>query len=58
VRGFKVLKRERLEKVNDDTFLDWRRRYWLPAIYAHPGSAGRWVRLMDAAAKARPRTAH
>jgi hypothetical protein len=58
VRGFKVIKRDRLEKVNDETFLAWRRRNWIPAIYAHLVSARRWVRLMDEAARARPRTAH
>lgn len=58
VRGFKVLKRERLERTDDQTFLEWRRRNWLPAIYAHIASTGRWLRLMEAAARERPRIAH
>jgi hypothetical protein len=58
VRGFKVLKRERLDQVDDQTFLEWRHRNWLPAIYAHIASTGRWVRLMEAAARERPRVAH
>jgi hypothetical protein len=58
VRGFKVLKRERLDRVNDQTFLEWRRRNWLPAIYAQIASTGRWLRLMEAAARERPRSAH
>ena len=58
VRGLKVLKRERLDRINDQTFLEWRRRNWLPAIYAHTASTGRWLRLMEAAARARPRIAH
>jgi len=56
VRGFKVLKRDRFEKVNDETYLDWRRRKWIPAIYAHLYSASRWMRLMQAAAPSHPRT--
>lgn len=47
VRGFKVLKPGALDGVSDDTFLDWRRRFWLPAIYAHIHAAGMWGRLVD-----------
>jgi hypothetical protein len=58
VRGFKVLKRDRLDKLADATFLDWRRRQWLPALYAHVSSTDRWMRLIEAAAKMRSRSAH
>jgi hypothetical protein len=58
VRGFKVLKRERLAWVNDQTFLEWRRRNWLPAICAHMASTVRWVGLTEAAARERVRAAH
>ena len=47
VRGFKVLKAERLEKLDDATYLDWRHRGWISAIYAHLHSAGRWARLVE-----------
>ena len=54
VRGFKVIRPDKLDQVPDETFLDWRRRGWLGAIYAHLHSAGNWARLIDLAA-ARPR---
>ncbi len=47
IRGFKVVKPERLAEVDDATFLDWRRMGYLNAIYAHLFSAGRWGRLID-----------
>ncbi len=46
VRGFKLVKPERLTDLDDDLFLDWRRMGWLAAIYAHLYSAGRWERLI------------
>jgi len=49
VRGFKVIRADRLDQVADETFLDWRRRGWLGAIYAHLHSAGNWARLIDLA---------
>jgi hypothetical protein len=50
VRGFKLVKPERLAEVEDATFLEWRRMGWLAAIYAHLYSAGRWGRLIELAA--------
>ncbi len=47
VRGFKILKLDRLEKLDDATYLEWRRRGWIAAIYAHVYSAGRWARLVE-----------
>ena len=41
---------ERLDAVSDEVFLDWRRRGWIPAIYAHLHSASQWGRLIDLAA--------
>ena len=49
VRGFKVIRPDRLDQVSDEVFLDWRRRGWLGAIYAHLHSAGNWARLIDLA---------
>jgi hypothetical protein len=54
VRGFKVVKPERLDRVGDETFLDWRRRGWLGPLYAHLHSMARWGRLIDLAAPAAP----
>jgi len=54
VRGFKVVKSERLDRVSDETFLDWRRRGWLGPLYAHLHSMARWSRLIDLAAPPAP----
>ncbi len=56
IRGFKILKPERLDKVPDETYLDWRRRGWIGAIYAHLHSAARWGRLIELAAPRPPVT--
>ena len=50
IRGFKILRAERLDQVSDETYLDWRRRGWISAIYAHLHSAARWGRLIEMAA--------
>jgi hypothetical protein len=47
VRGFKVLKAERLAKVDDATYLAWRHRGWIGAIYAHLHSTPRWAKLVE-----------
>jgi SapC len=57
IRGFKILKPERLAEVDDATFLDWRRMGYLNAIYAHLFSSGRWGRLIDLGAP-RPTLTH
>lgn len=50
IRGFKIVKAERLAEVDDATYLDWRRMGWVAAIYAHLYSIGRWGRLIELAA--------
>lgn len=50
VRGFKVVRAEKLDGVPDETFLDWRRRGWIGMLYAHLQSSGQWSRLIDLAA--------
>ncbi len=50
IRGFKIVKAEKLAEVDDATFLDWRQMGWLAAIYAHMHSIGRWGRLIEMAA--------
>lgn len=52
IRGFKLLKQERLAGLDDATFLEWRRMGWIAAIYAHLHSVGRWSRLIERAALA------
>jgi hypothetical protein len=54
LRGFKILKPERLDAVSDETFLDWRRRGWLGPLYAHLHSMARWGRLIELAAPLAP----
>ena len=54
VRGFKVIRPDRLDQVPDETFLDWRRRGWIAPIHSHLHSNGNWARLIDlAVARAR-----
>jgi len=54
IRGFKILRADRLDQVSDETFIDWRRRGWIAPIYAHLHSSARWSRLIELAAAARP----
>ena len=54
VRGFKIVKPERLDRVSDETFLDWRRRGWLGPLYAHLHSMARWSQLVELAAPVAP----
>jgi hypothetical protein len=57
IRGFKLVKPERLAELDDATFLDWRRMGYLNAVYAHLFSAGRWSRLIELGAP-RPAITH
>ena len=45
--GFKVIDSNRFAKLPDDTFLQWRRKGWLPLAYAHFFSLGAWSGLID-----------
>lgn len=47
IAGFKTVDQERLRTVPEELFLEWRRRDWLPAIYAHVFSAANWVAFTD-----------
>lgn len=53
IRGFKIVRADRLDQVSDETFLDWRRRGWIGPLYAHLHSASRWGRLIELAAASR-----
>jgi hypothetical protein len=52
VGGFRLIDEARLDALPDAQFLDWRRRGWLPLVYAQLAAAGNWDllarRLADA----------
>jgi hypothetical protein len=58
VRGFKKLSAERLSKVNDETFLEWRHSNWIPAVNAHVLSTGNWRRLVEMSTEPRLSVTH
>jgi len=43
--GFRIIDEEKLGKLDDKVFLDWRQKGWLPFIYAHLFSGAQWQRL-------------
>lgn len=43
--GFRIIDEEKLSKLGDDVFLDWRKKGWIPFIYAHLFSGSQWQRL-------------
>lgn len=53
LRGFRVIEAEKFAALDDAVFLDWRKRGWLPAVYAHFHSQARWGRIVDLGAAAR-----
>ena len=53
IRGFQLLRADRLDGVSDATFLEWRRRGWLGAIYAQLYSSAQWGRLIELASAER-----
>lgn len=53
IRGFKMLRVDRVDQLSDDMFIDWRRRGWIGPLYAHLHSAARWGRLIELAAAGR-----
>jgi hypothetical protein len=54
LRGFRVIDGDKFAALDDAVFLDWRKRGWLAAIFAHVNSAARWSRIVDLGAVARP----
>jgi SapC len=52
IAGFKTVDPERLAAVPDAVFLDWRRRHWLPPLFAHLFSAANWLPFTDLAINA------
>lgn len=45
--GFKVIDEARFNQLPDEELLAWRRKGWLPLIYAHFFSVGNWAGLVD-----------
>ncbi|MGB4058099.1 MAG: SapC family protein [Alphaproteobacteria bacterium] len=43
--GFRIIDEQKLAKMDDKTFLEWRTRGWLPYLYAHLFSGAQWQRL-------------
>ncbi len=43
--GFRIIDEQKLAELDDKTFLDWRKKGWLPFIYAHLFSGAQWQRL-------------
>lgn len=43
--GFKIIDEQKLAQIDDKTFLEWRKRGYLPFIYAHLFSGAQWQRL-------------
>lgn len=40
--GFRMIDERKLEELDDETFLDWRQKGWLPSIYAQLMSLASW----------------
>jgi hypothetical protein len=45
--GFRVISPAKFDALDDATFLDWRRRGWLPLVFAHFHSMGQWQSLIE-----------
>ncbi len=43
--GFRIIDEKKLEELDDSVFLDWRKKGWLPILYAHLFSGSQWGRL-------------
>ncbi len=43
--GFRIVDEQKLAQMSDDTFLEWRKKGWLPFLYAHLFSGAQWGRL-------------
>ncbi len=50
VTGFKVIKADRMDKVSDETYLEWRHKGWISHIHAQLFSTARWARLVELSA--------
>lgn len=44
--GFRIIDETKLAAMSDENFLDWRKKGWLPFLYAHLFSGAQWQRLV------------
>jgi hypothetical protein len=51
--GFQVIDEARFNQLPDEEFLRWRKKGWLPLVYAHFFSVGNWAALVDRTAGAK-----
>ena len=50
MQGYKVIDREKFDKLPDDVFLEWRKKNWLPVVYSHLVSLSNWPSVLQRAA--------
>ena len=43
--GFRIIDEQKLAELDDKTFLDWRKKGWIPFLYAHLFSGAQWQKL-------------
>ena len=43
--GFRIIDEQKLAFLDDKVFLEWRKKGWLPFLYAHLFSGAQWQRL-------------
>jgi len=56
--GFRILDESKLAQLDDKQFMEWRKKGWLPFLYAHLFSGSQWqslVRKLNAAEKSAPK---
>lgn len=45
--GFRIIDEQKLAELPDETFMEWRKKGWLPFLYAHLFSGAQWQRLIQ-----------
>jgi len=45
--GFQIIDEKKLNELDDATFMEWRKKGWLPFIYAHLFSGAQWQKLIS-----------
>ncbi len=43
--GFRIINEQKLAELSDADFMEWRKKGWLPFLYAHLFSGAQWQRL-------------